>query len=149
MCGGAYFQYGDDFHRMYFPNPKARLPVLKKDGSIELIPWGRRVGQDGHLPITGWARIESIYGGKWEKYFPKPVKIPVLAFMEKDFEGTSHWYDLQKGQYIQGLVAKEGNERRLYVVTIEPEPEDAQIHNRWPRVVQNGERSLSDRWITN
>lgn len=95
------------------------------------------------LPIGGWARIESIYGGVWERYFPKPVKIPVLSFMEKDFEGHSHWYDLQKGQYIQGLVAKEGNERRVYVVTLEPEPEDAQIHSRWPRVVQLGEKPIS------
>lgn len=144
MCGGAHFQYGDDYMRMYFPNPKAMLPVLKKDGSIELLPWGRRQTQDGKLPITGWAKIESIYGGRWERYFPKPVKIPVLAFMEKDFEGNSHWYDLQKGQYLQGLVAKEGSERRVYVVTLEPEPEDAQIHSRWPRVVQNGEKPLSN-----
>jgi len=145
MCGGAYFQYGDEFMRMYFPNPKAMLPVLKKDGSIELLPWGRRQKQPGFLPVTGWAKIESIYGGVWERYFPKPVKIPLLAFMEKDFEGNSHWYDLQKGQFIQGLVAKEGNERRVYVVTLEPEPEDAQIHSRWPRVVQHGERSLYKR----
>lgn len=142
MCGGAYFQCGDEFMRMYFPNPKAMLPVLKKDGSIELLPWGRRQKQSGNLPVTGWAKIESIYGGVWERYFPQPVKIPVLSFMEKDFEGNSHWYDLQKGQYIQGLVAKNGNERRVYVVTLEPEPEDAQVHSRWPRVVQNGERKF-------
>ena len=62
--------------------------------------------------------------------------------MEKDLEGNPHWYDLQKGQYIQGLIARDGNERRVYVVTLEPEPEDQQIHSRWPRVVQNGEKSL-------
>ncbi|PHS68199.1 MAG: hypothetical protein COB23_09495 [Methylophaga sp.] len=48
-------------------------------------------------------------------------------------------YDLNKGQYLQGLLARDNNEQRIYVVTIEPEVEDAQIHNRWPRVVQNGE----------
>ena len=83
------------------------------------------------------AKIESIYCGKWERFFPKPVKIPVLSFMEKDLEGNPHWYDLQKGQYIQGLIARDGNERRVYVVTLEPEPEDQQIHSRWPRVVKN------------
>jgi hypothetical protein len=50
---------------------------------------GRRQAQVGKLPITRWAKIESIYGGKWERYFPKPVKISVLSFMEKDFEGNS------------------------------------------------------------
>lgn len=140
MCGGAYFQHGDETRRMFFPNPNAVLPVLKKDGSQILMPWGRRQDQPGKLPMGGWARLESVYGGIWDKYFAKPVKIPVLAFMEKDLEGRSHWYDLQKGQYIQGLIARDGNERRLYVVTIEPEPEDMQIHSRWPRVVQVGEK---------
>lgn len=140
MCGGAYFQHGDETRRMFFPNPNAVLPVLKKDGSQILMPWGRRQDQPGKLPMGGWAKIESIYAGVWDKYFAKPVKIPVLAFMEKDLAGRSHWYDLQKGQFIQGLIARDGNERRLYVVTIEPEPDDMLIHSRWPRVIQNGEK---------
>jgi len=61
--------------------------------------------------------------------------------MEKDFEGNPHWYDLNKGQYLQGLLARDNNEQRIYVVTIEPEVEDAAIHSRWPRVVQSGEGS--------
>ena len=120
--------------RMYFPNPKASLPVLQKDGGQIILPWVMRQDQAGKLPSGGWARLESVYAGVWDKYFAKPVKIPVLSFMEKDFEGRNHWYDLQKGQYIQGLVARECNERRIYVVTLEPEPEYAQIHNRWPGV---------------
>ncbi|GIT34613.1 MAG: hypothetical protein Ct9H300mP4_09320 [Gammaproteobacteria bacterium] len=28
-----------------------------------------------------------------------------LSFMEKDPEGKSHWFDLVKGQWIQGLIA--------------------------------------------
>lgn len=141
MCGGVYFQHGDDVLRIFFPNPKAVLPVLMSDGEVKLMAWGRRQKQPGNLPMTGWARLDSIYAGRWDKYFPKPVKIPVLSFMEKDLEGVSHWYDLQKGQFIQGLIAREGNEKRIYVVTIEPELEDAQIHSRWPRIVQKGERS--------
>jgi hypothetical protein len=54
--------------------------------------------------------------------------------MEKDHEGKSHWFDLVKGQWIQGLVAIEKQEQRLYVVTIEPEPEH-HIPDRWPRVM--------------
>ena len=143
MCGGAYFNFGSEILRMYFPNPKAVLPVMKEGGQTILLPWGRRRDQDGILPATGWAKLESIYCGVWDKYRPVPVKIPALSFMEKDFEGQPHWYDLQKGQFIQGLVARavNSNERRIYVVTLEPEPEDAQIHSRWPRVVQAGEPS--------
>lgn len=87
MCGGVYFRHGEDVLRIFYPNPKAVLPVLTGTGEIQLMPWGRRQKQPGHLPVTGWARLDSIYSGRWDKYFPVPVKIPVLSFMEKDLEG--------------------------------------------------------------
>jgi len=145
MCEGIYFQHGDDILRVYFPNPKAKLPAQKKDGSIILLPWGRRQQQAGNLPLGGWAKLDAIYAGKWDKYFPKPIKLPVLSFMEKDFEGQAHWYDLGKGQFLQGLLARDNDELRVYVVTIEPEVEDASIHKRWVRVVQSGQMSMRHR----
>lgn len=54
--------------------------------------------------------------------------------MEKDIESNSHWYDLTKGKFIQGLVVRDGGEQRVYVVTVEPEMAVA-VHNRWPRVM--------------
>lgn len=76
------FQYGDEFMRMYFPNSKAMQRVLK-GGSHILLPWGRMQEQHGKLQLGGCARLESVYSGIWDKYFARPVKIPVLAFMEK------------------------------------------------------------------
>lgn len=98
------------------------------------MPWGRRKQQAGRLPLGGWARLDSIYGGRWDKWSPRPVRLPVSSFMEKNFEGVSHWFDITKGKWIQGLVAHNGHERRVYVVTIEPEMEDMQF-DRWPRVL--------------
>lgn len=54
--------------------------------------------------------------------------------MEKDIQGTSHWFDITKGQFIQGLIARDKYEQRVYVVTITPEFEDA-VHHRWPRIL--------------
>lgn len=54
--------------------------------------------------------------------------------MEKDIEGVSHWFDLNRGQFIQGLAARSGNELRIYVVTVQPEHEGAG-HDRCPRVM--------------
>ena len=54
--------------------------------------------------------------------------------MEKDIERHSHWYDLTKGKWLQGLVARDQYEQRVYVVTIEHGMADA-VHNRWPRVM--------------
>lgn len=134
MCGGVYYTHNDQDIRVYFPNPKAMLPVRKKSGRILLLPWGRRKEQKGILPLGGWARLDAVYAGRWDRWFPVPVKIPVKSFMENDLEGHSHWFDLTKGQWIQGLVARDKHEQRVYVVTIIPEFDNA-MHDRWPRIL--------------
>ena len=55
--------------------------------------------------------------------------------MEKDYNKDSHWFDLEEGQYIQGLVVHYNDEKRVYVVTVDPEPLTRQINDRWPRLV--------------
>ena len=134
MCGGVYYAFEGKDIRVYFPNPGAMLPVMKKDGSRVLLPWGRRREQPGQLPLGGWARLESIHAGRWDKWFPVPVKLPVKSFMEKNIEGASQWFDLTKGKYIHGLVAKANNEQRVYIITVVPEMEEA-LYTRWPRIV--------------
>ena len=134
MCAGVGYLHEGQAYRVYFPNPSAVLPVRTKSAGIQLLPWGRRKEQAGRLPLGGWARLDAIYGGRWDRFSPKPVLLAVDRFTEKDHEGQAHWYDLTRGQYIQGLVARLGSERRVYVVTIDPEHEDA-VHYRWPRIV--------------
>ena len=102
-----------------------------KDGNVILLPWGRRKEQEGKLPPGGWARLESINAGEWDCYHPRPVKIAVDAFMEKDHEKNSHWFDMEPDTFIQGLHATVNDEARIYVVTIEPDPLKRQIHDRW------------------
>lgn len=133
MCGGVFYVHEGEEYRYYFPNPGAVLPVRTKSGVV-LMPWGRRKEQVGKLPAGGWARLDSIYAGRWERFFPVSVKIPVSQFMEKDIEDVSHWFDITKGKWIQGLVAREGAEQRVYIVTIVPEMPQA-IHDRWPRIL--------------
>jgi len=127
------FTHGGRDYRLYFPNPKAVLPVRARGGDTRLIPWGRRTNQIGRLPPGGWARLDSIYAGRWDRFFPIAVKIPVARFMEKSLEGKSSWYELTGNQWIQGLIAREQQEQRVYIVTIEPEIEYGD-HDRWPRI---------------
>ncbi|MBF0263803.1 MAG: hypothetical protein HQL46_00905 [Gammaproteobacteria bacterium] len=136
MCGGATYTVNRNKVTVYFPNPKAQLPVLLKDGTIELYDWGRRESQAGRLPLGGWARLESIKSGKWEYTNPTPCKIIVDSFMEKDNTKKSHWFDLDPNCFIQGLYARLGEEQKLYVVTVEPEGELMKIHNRFPRIIK-------------
>lgn len=138
MCGGVRFKAQGDELKIYFPNPKAVMPVRLKDGKHELVAWGRRETQPGFLPRGGWARLDSIYAGKWNQYNPIPVKLDVEAFMEKDSDNNSQWYEIQPGEFIQGLIATLGNERRLYVVT-EENNKSQHKNNRWPRIIQENE----------
>jgi len=142
MCGGVYYTYNGNDTRFYFQNPKAVLPVKIRNGQSILLPWGRRKNQTGKLPLGGWARLDSIYAGRWDRWFPKPVKLTIKSFMEKDIESHSHWFDLTTGQYIQGLIAREGSEQRVYIVTIVPEMSDAS-YERWPKLISGIDKSAT------
>ena len=120
--------------KCYFSQHSALLPVKKNDGGIQLIPWGRRQHQLGHLPLGGWAPIETIRNGSWDEYFPKAVKLPINKFMEKDIRDRRQWFPLTRGQCIQGLLARYGREIGIYVVTLIPQQENA-LHLRWPRII--------------
>ena len=121
--------------RVLFPYPEARLPVLRKDGSTDLVAWGRRRDQAGQLPQGGWARLDSVKAGRWDRWFPKSVKIPAFAFMEKGPDGCNEWYDLPKHKLLHGLLAHEpGAELRVYLITIDV-PRETSAHGRWPHVL--------------
>jgi len=135
MCGGVIFKHENKDVTVYFPSPEAVLPVRLKSGDHCQVKWGRRKEEQGVFPPGGWARHESVLMGVWDRYFPRPVLIMVDQFMEKDKDGTSHWYPLSRSTYIQGLIAHDRDERRVYVVTIDSENEHEAIHDRWPRIV--------------
>lgn len=134
MPEGIMYHHHNETLTIYFANPKAMLPVRLNNGEVTLLSWGRRKTQTGELPLGGWANLQTIYKGKWDRHFPKPVRLPIIKFMEKDFEGNTHWYDVTPGQWIQGLLARENNEIRVYIVTLTPELHTV-CHDRWPRIL--------------
>lgn len=137
MCGGVkYTDKGGKEWAVYFPSPKAALPVLKRDGEVEWITWGKRKEEaDTYFTPGGWARLDSIKAGKWARFNPMPVLLPVQSFMEKVHERKSHWISVPSGQAIQGLVANRDEVSRVYVVTTDTPEEYQWVHDRWPRLV--------------
>jgi len=137
MCGGVkYTDKGGKEWKVYFPSPKAALPVLKRDGEIAWVTWGKRKEEPDHVFAPGgWARMDSIKEGKWQRFHPRPVLLPVQSFMEKDHERQSHWVDVPPGQVMQGLLATRDDQTRVYVVTTDTPAEYHWIHDRWPRLV--------------
>jgi putative SOS response-associated peptidase YedK len=133
MCGGVEARDAEKIWKVYFPNPKAAIPVLDLfTGEVAWVPWGRRKEQPGTGPQGGWARLESVEEGKWAKYQPQRALGLVQRFMEKDADRKSHWFDMQPGHALECLLLGEGGQRRVYVVTSSPPEQYAWIHDRWP-----------------
>jgi hypothetical protein len=121
--------------RVLFATNTAQLPIQTKEG-ITLIPWGRRTKQKGKLPLGGCAYLDAIHAGNWDRYNPKGVRLWVRSFAEQDIEGRVHWHDITAGKWIKGLIAQEGVERRVYVVTLTRVLAETP-YERWP-CIQSG-----------
>ncbi len=119
MCVGVHYTLGSREMRVLFASSNAQLPVHTQDG-ITLMPWGRRSKQTGKLPLGGCAYLDAIHAGNWERFRPRGVRLWVESFAEQDVEGRVHWHALTAGKWIKGLLAQEGAERLVYVVTLTP-----------------------------
>lgn len=119
-----------------FNEAEARLPVLGRHGDLHWLRWGESHGVTGSPWVAGpCARLDSIQAGKWDKYAPVPVKLAVGRYMERNASGKPYWGKLAEGEYLQGLVAVIGRERRVYVVTVDTPPRWRHVSLRWPRIV--------------
>lgn len=132
MCVGVQYTIGDREYRILFKQPTAQLPVSTRRGPI-LTAWGRRPKQKGRLPLGGCAFRDAVLAGNWDRFFPKAVRLRVAAFAVTDIEGKIHWQDLTTGKWIKGCIARDGPERRVYVVTIAPSLVDTP-YERWPLI---------------
>jgi hypothetical protein len=73
MCAGLIFHEGVKKQeiKVFFPRPYAKIYYLTKDGNKDIGIWGIRNEKEKeelkvNLPITGWAKIESIKKGYWD-----------------------------------------------------------------------------------
>lgn len=138
MCGGVEAREAEKVWKIYFPNPRAALPVLLQDGGqLDWIQWGRRKEEPGDGPPGGWARLSTVQAGGWVRHRPQRGLAMVQRFMEEDgYPGDknrqSHWFDVPEGYALECLVVGEGDQRRVYVETTDAPAEYAWLHDRWP-----------------
>lgn len=98
----------------FFWQNNAVLPVKSKQGT-ELKLWGNK-DDKVKLPKTGWAKAESLKGGKWNYLRPEIVDIPIDSGYEK-----KTWFDLPQG--TRGVVVKREKTERVYMITKEASTE--------------------------
>jgi hypothetical protein len=146
MCHGIEYVRDDERVVVYFDLERATLPVRKRSGAVEFLPWGARGDRyltldntPGYLlkfPVGGWASRDSIREGAWQKFEPVPVRIVASRFVLVDGQLGPVFHALERGEYIQGLLARTGGQRRVYVVTVEPPAEHTGRWQLWPRIIK-------------
>ena len=137
MCRAIRYHFDEHTYEVRFTQTGARLPVRLNNGEDSLQLWGKRPHEKCQLPIGGWARYSHVLSGRWkDDYAITSVRIPALEFAVQDVMGAEHWFKITRGQYVRGIVAKSGNESRLYVVIMDSPPDMGEFEG-WPRVVNS------------
>ena len=96
----------------------------------------RRKEEPGDWPEGGWARYESLNKGYWRRWGSERVLVWPARWMEKDYQRKSHWFDMQPGHALVGLVLTKAPGTPIYVVTSHAEGDFlADIHDRIPKLV--------------
>lgn len=135
MCRAVRFRFDERDWQVRFSQHNARLPLFNpRSKEIALFTWGRRPREISGLPNGGWARRVTIQSGRWDKFNPKPVRILLNAFMEMDVAGKEQWFEVTKGNFVQGLLATFEMEKRVYVVSLDTSLEETHFE-RWPRII--------------
>lgn len=134
MCEAVLYDYLGQLRKSFYTNTNAKLLVLATFERIKLITWGKRELEQNSFPIGGTLYREDIINGKYDFFFPKPVRLSVAKFHIKDNEGKKHWYEVINGLFMQGVLLNNNSELRVYVVTISPITPDASF-NFWPRLL--------------
>ncbi|MGA1847613.1 hypothetical protein, partial [Deferribacter abyssi] len=142
MCAGLIFRESVNKTelKVFFPRPYAKIYYLNETGNKGVALWGLRNEKEKEelkvdLPITGWAKIESIRKGYWSRFNPAKVYIPAVGFMEKDNQKKSHWFELKDNEFILAILIKQKDAKVCYIVT-QPTPKKYRhIHDRWVMTV--------------
>lgn len=121
MCGAVRFHWHDvtDPHVQalsqtdtgYESRFWGALPLLpvQINGQQQLITWGNRQ-ERRDMPATGWAQRESVHAGKWERFQPRRVVIPVHSGYEQGV-----WFTVHHGIY--GILVGQGVDVRVFMLT--------------------------------
>lgn len=120
----------------HFTDINARVPIKTEANLQHFLTWGRRLNEKGQLPLGGWISQALKQKKLFNQYFPKYVKIMASKFMDADVEGRCRWFDVTDGHYLQGVVLREKEERRVYIMTITPEKSDTHFI-RWPLIISS------------
>ncbi len=135
MCKSITYIYKNVEYTANQGDARPMLPVRLNNGKTSRILWGRGPDQPGELPFGYTVPLTDIRAGKWAEFAPRPLLVPFKSFTIDDRHGQDGWGGTADGNHIQALLATLGRERRLYIVTIQPDLANQMRFEHWPRTV--------------
>jgi hypothetical protein len=146
MCIGIEFFVDAELRTVYFDSKDPALPLRGRGGVIRFCRWGARSpeyfapdnvsGWGSKFPETGWLPLDEIRAGKWARFEPRPARIVATRFLVLDEWRLPQYFVVPPRNFIQGLVATIAPYQRVYVVTVPPPADAADLWPAWPRLVR-------------
>lgn len=139
MCIAVCYDSNNHNVIVNFSDPFAQIPVYTKQGP-QLVIWGRCKRDSSALPFGGNLPKNYLMEGRWDKYFPKRVRISVQNFEMIDLEGQNKWYIITQGNWLEGVILRDHQEMRVYIVMLSPQsPKEPQgFYSHWPSIIIDG-----------
>lgn len=98
MCIGIQYFLDGERKLVLFDSQSPQLAIRLKTRAIIFYRWGTRGptysaedntrGWSIKFPVGGWAPLDAIRAGEWQKYEPRPVRIWLARFLQVD---AFHW----------------------------------------------------------
>ena len=140
MCIAIAYQQQQTSVTHYFSHLNASLPVcLKNNSGLQRVTWGRREVETGNLPEGGGVFLEDIHQGRWDEFFPQPVKLPLKRFAMITERQRVVWFELLSEHLIQGVIMRFNSEVRCYCVYLKTYQPNHPF-SFWPRILYRGEQ---------
>ena len=103
-----------------------RLPIWR-DGQLQIVRWGNRLGESRLLPRTGWTWKNTIEEGGWKNLEPVIVDIPASLGLDRGV-----WFRIRQG--IRGLLVPDERGMAVVYMICEPSTHYYQVMTRSPRM---------------
>jgi hypothetical protein len=126
LSGRLHERGGEREYRFLFRDKPRLLPIIH-DGQFQIVRWGRRRGEAGRLPCTGWTWLETLEKGTWQEARPEEVQIPATMGLE-----NGRWFAVREG--IRGLVVADERGELVAYMLCEPASHYYEVMTRSKRM---------------
>jgi hypothetical protein len=108
----AHERGGEPEIRFFYRHRRPQLPIWR-NGQLQVVRWGNRLGQSRFLPRAGWTWKASVDGGDWRHLDAVHVDIPATLALD-----LGVWYRVRQG--IRGLLVPDERGAAVAYMICEP-----------------------------